>query len=279
MVTGADDKTLHLWDLKTGVMLKKMKGHCRDVYALAVSRDGQMIASGDGGGELIIWHGETGELALTKPIKAHFNQINSVDFSPDGTVLATASDDAVKFWCTKTWQMQGDPIEGRAFCVRYSPSDELLAIATSKYIKIYNPGTRECVSSFMALDRSLAWTPDGTRLLSAGVKGDPAIREWDPLTERLVGHPWKGHTDNINAIAIDPAGALVASASSDKRVLLWRLSDQQTISIFRHSAWQNSVTFSVDGRHILSGGHNNKVSQWEIPKYIKTKASFHSSLS
>jgi WD40 repeat protein len=90
MVTGSNDKTLRLWDLKTGVVLKKMEGHRKEVGALAVSRDGQLIASGDVGGEVIVWHGETGE-SLTQPFKAHFSHILSLDFSSDGTVLATGS--------------------------------------------------------------------------------------------------------------------------------------------------------------------------------------------
>jgi WD40 repeat protein len=57
MVTGSDDKTLCLWDLETGVVLKKMEGHHNWVWALAVSRDGQIIASGDSKGEIIAWHG------------------------------------------------------------------------------------------------------------------------------------------------------------------------------------------------------------------------------
>jgi WD40 repeat protein len=61
-----------------------MEGHHDEVLALAVSRDGQIIASGNFGGELIAWHGKTGE-SLTHPIKAYSEHINSVDISPDGT--------------------------------------------------------------------------------------------------------------------------------------------------------------------------------------------------
>jgi WD40 repeat protein len=280
MITGSWDKTLRLWDLKTGVVLKKMEGHSREVRALAVSRDGQMIASGDAGGEIIAWHGQTGE-SLTQPIKADSEWISSVDFSPDGTVLATSgsNDGMTKFWCTKTWQMQGNPIKCVVYCIRYSPSGELLAIATYQNIQIYNPGTRERVASFMAhtdYNLSLAWTPNGTRLLSGGDKKDPTIREWDPLTWHQVGRPWEGHTSNISAIAIHPAGTLVASASDDKQVRLWRLSDRQNIGIFEHSSPLHSVTFSVDGRHILSGGGDKKILEWEVPKGAHSKASFYS---
>ncbi|KAG2338712.1 WD40 repeat-like protein [Suillus weaverae] len=273
MVTGSKDKTLRLWDLETGVVLKKMEGHSREVSALTVSRDGQIIASGDEGGVLIAWHGETGE-SLTQPMEVYSGHwILSLDFSPNGTVLATGHsyDETTKFWCTKTWQMQGEPIEARfVYCVRYSPSGELLAIATILDIQIYNTGTRERVASFtldgyISFSVSLAWTPDGTRLLSGGSDKDPTIRKWDSLTWQQVGHPWKGHFNDINAIAIHPAGTLVASvASDDNRVRLWRLSDQRTIAIFQHSSPLESVAFSTDGKHILTGGKDNKISEWEI---------------
>jgi WD40 repeat protein len=283
MVTGSWDKTLRLWDLETGVVLKKMEGHTWEVWALAVSRDGQMIASGDRRGKTIAWHGETGE-SLTKPIQAHSEGISSMDFSPNGTVLAIGSWNRVKFWCTKTWQMQGEPIDcvyGFVHCVRYSPSGEVLAIATPNNVQIYNTGTRpreQCVASFKghtSNNLSLAWTPDGTRLLSAGNDIDPAIREWDPLTWEQVAHPWKGHNNHIHVIAIHPDGTLAASASHDKHVRLWRLSDRRTIAIFQHSSTPHSVTFSADGRHIFSGGADNKISEWAVPNL---KASFHSSI-
>ncbi|KAG1901619.1 WD40-repeat-containing domain protein [Suillus fuscotomentosus] len=59
MVTGSYDTTLHLWDLKTGVVLKKMVGHRNPVWRLAISRDGQLIASGDERGEVIVCAGCT----------------------------------------------------------------------------------------------------------------------------------------------------------------------------------------------------------------------------
>ncbi|KAG1752319.1 WD40-repeat-containing domain protein [Suillus paluster] len=271
MVTGSYDTTLRLCDLNTGVVLKKMMGHRGEVWGLAVSRDGQLIASGDNKGELTTWHGETGEF-LTQAIQAHSNAIHWVDFSPDGAVLATGSYDCTtKLWCTKTWQLQGNPITcgGYVFCVQYSPSGKLLAIATVNNIQIYHPGTRECVANFKAHTSStfsLAWTPDGTRLLSGGCQDDSTIREWDTSTWKQVGDLWKGHTSLVYAIAIHPAGALVASASFDNYVRLWCRSDRQTIAIFKHSSDVHCITFSIDGRHILSGGVDKKISEWLVPE-------------
>lgn len=206
--------------------------------------------------------------------------IYSLDFSPDGTVLATGSNDTMtKLWNTNTWELQGSPIGcgNRVRYVRHSPSGELLAILKYKNIQIYNLGTRKCVASFeghirASYNSSLAWMPNCTRLLTGGNNADPTIREWDTATWQQVGLPWTGHTDSICAIAVNPAGTLVASASDDNHVRLWCLSDRQTIATFKHSSPLKCIAFSVDGKYILSGGGDKTISEWALPKGIHPKA-------
>ncbi|KAJ8594797.1 WD40 repeat-like protein, partial [Rhizopogon salebrosus TDB-379] len=269
MVTSSADQTLILWSLKDGVVLKKMEGHKNDVMALAVSRDGKLIASGDDNGALIAWDGVTGE-SLTQAITVHSSLIHSVDFSRDGTALASGSfDTTTEIWCTKTWQVSGYPIpcHGRVFCVRYSPSGEFLAIA-GKDILIYNTrtmGTMECIATLQTLAHSLTWTLDGTRLFSGGNDSDPNIREWDTLTWKQVGDHWSGHTNRVYAVAINPAGTLVASACGDTHVRLWRSSDRRTIAIFKNTGQPCCVTFSADGKYILSGG-GTMIKEWAVPE-------------
>lgn len=269
MVTGLYGKIV-LWDMVEAVVLKELEGHSKAVVtALAVSQDGQMIASGDSNGEVIAWDADIGE-PLTNAIKFH-NSITSVDFSPDGSLLATAGapDKTTLLFSTKTWELLGNPITSAdgVHCVRYSPSGELLAIATSSNIEIYNTSTRECVINFKAhsgYNISLAWTPDGTRLFSAGNRSDPSIREWDPSTWKQVGIPWKGHSGGIKAISLNASSTLLASASEDHRVRLWRLSDRRTIVSFKHSSNVSCVTFSADDRHIISGSEKT-ISEWPLP--------------
>jgi WD40 repeat protein len=285
MVTGSLDNTLRVWDLKTGVVLNKMVGHRGGVWGLAVSRDGKLIASGDNNGDLIAWHGATGEY-LTQVMEAHSTWIEALDFSPGGTTLATSGsqDRTTRLWSTESWQEQGNPIKCSDWvrCIRYSPSGELLAIATDSNIEIYNPSTRECIVKFkghIVINVSLAWTPDSTRLLSGGNYQDPSIREWNTSTWQQVGDAWTGHINAINAITVHPTGRLVASASTDSHIRLWRLSDRRTIAIFQRSSLTQCITFSVDGRHILSGGDDNVISEWAVPRdalseeFIKKPAS------
>jgi len=270
MVTGSYDKTLCLWDLKDGTMLKKIEGHHAGVQALAVSRNGKFIASGDVNGELIGWDGDSGE-PLTQIIKAHNSNIITADFSPDSAAMATVSyDETMKLWRTDTWQIQHNINFGEAVeCARYSPSGELLAIATQKYIQIWNARASKCIAKFTApqLHRSLAWKLDGTRLFSGGCHSNATIQEWDTLAWKEVGDPWSGHTNKITALAVNSTGTLVASTSYDSNVRLWRVSDGQTIAIFHHlNDPPYYVTFSADSKYIFSGAGPMHVSEWCVPE-------------
>ncbi|KAG2055120.1 WD40 repeat-like protein, partial [Suillus hirtellus] len=297
MVTGSYDGMLRLWDLKTDVVLKKMEGHRSRVRALAISRDGKWIASGDESGELIVWHANTGELKQTIN-KTHDGWISSLDFSSDSRMLASGSSDTTtKLWDTSKWQVKYTlNCGGTVRCAQYSPRSDYsyacLAIATDHNIQIYHsykytsddyygyrygygytppppplPFPTQLMTTISGgFNYSLAWTPDGTRLLSGGNGADPTIREWDSTASywQQVGDPWKGHFKDIHAISVDSDGTLLASASHDNRVRLWRLSDRRTIAIFKHSGEVNCVTFSANGKHVLSGGVDRKISEWPI---------------
>ena len=262
-----DQPSLRLWDLTDGVLLKKMEGHSSGVRAMAISRDGNIIASGDVRGKLIIWHGDTGEPLVNAVV--HSDKIRSLDFSPDGTVLVTGSKDKMaKLLNTIGWQMNGNPIrcDGAVYCVRYSSSGEL-AIATNRHLEIWDPRNSECIAKFKAaINFSLVWTPDGTHLLSGGSTRDPTIREWDTSTWLQVGEPWSGHTRYIDGLAMNSTGTLIASASDDNHVRLWRRADRRTIATFIHSHPVFCVTFSVDDKYIFSGGSDNKISEWAVPE-------------
>ncbi|OAX43936.1 WD40 repeat-like protein [Rhizopogon vinicolor AM-OR11-026] len=260
LVTSSKDGMLRVWDLKNGVMLKEMDGHGEAMVDMALSRDGRLIASSDDRGHVIAWHGDTGRL-LTRAFRAH-SEICSLDFSPDGATLATSSSDwTTKLWSTATCGYYGG---GSVNCVRYSLSGELLAIATSRYgIEIWNPATK-CRIAKLELDAmSLVWTPDGSRLLSGG----DIIREWDLSTWKQVGDIWKGHTSHPWKFAVNCNGTVLASPTTDNHVRLWRLSDWRTIAIFRHSDSPCCVTFSMDGKHILIGGNDKKISEWVVPAH------------
>jgi WD40 repeat protein len=198
-------------------------------------------------------------------------------------MLASGSfDRTVILWDTSTWQRKGHPIlcASPIFCIRFSPTGQL-GVGTAEDIQIWDLDRRERLAQFkghhdfnQAVNFGLTWTRDSAHLFSAGNSNDPVIRSWDTSTWKQAGDPWIGHDKDcdINHITLNPAGTLLASASHDCTVRLWRFHTGTEVARFKHSNKIYYAAFSVDGRSIFSGGDDKKISQWEIPEDVLAAA-------
>ena len=62
IVSCGSDKMIHLYNGLTGELINQMAGHSSDVLKIAYSASGELLVSGDGKGQLILWDGFTGRL-------------------------------------------------------------------------------------------------------------------------------------------------------------------------------------------------------------------------
>ena len=69
--------------------------------------------------------------------------------------------------------------------------------------------------------QSVAWSPDGRMLASAG-GSYRTVRLWDPATGEQLA-VLEGHTDYVSSVAWSPDGRTLASGSRDDTVRLWGL--------------------------------------------------------
>ncbi len=139
--------TVHLWDAKTGKLLRTLKGHRYHIQSVAFGPDGKLIASGGNHDPIRLWNVNTGQQVRTlgsdrtRNPKALYQDMPSLDsadsiaFSPDGSTLVSSSITRARLWDVK---------RGRLLCkfrdqnsgsgptvVAFSPDGRTIAICRS----------------------------------------------------------------------------------------------------------------------------------------------------
>ncbi|NDJ16960.1 AAA-like domain-containing protein [Myxacorys almedinensis] len=160
-------------------------------------------------------------------LEGHSLSVLEVAFSPDGQLMASASEDGT----VNLWRVKGGTL-----------------------LRTLKP------------DRSRLWSvhfsPDGQTLASSGRDG--TVQLWR-VSDGTLLNAWKAHPDWVRSVRFSPDGQVLASSSSDQTIKLWRVSDRTLFHTLKgHRGWATSVNFSADGTMLASSGADKTVRLWNV---------------
>ena len=123
----------YLWTMSRGDQVATLSGGTnRPVLAVAVSRDGKLVAAGCGDGTILLW--ELSSFRLARSLAAHRRGCIGVAFSPDGRLLVSCSYDAgqIKFWEVESGKLIREIEWKRPFHVLFSPDGKVVAVSAGE---------------------------------------------------------------------------------------------------------------------------------------------------
>ena len=293
IASGDQEGRLKLWDVETRNDVATIKGHTDEVSAVVFSPDGTMFASGSGDDTVKLWDVEAKETVAARfkrfvtrresaTLRGIMGYVESVTFSPDGTILATGSPEGVNLWDVETKRniavLRGPGNTSPKFinAVRFSPDGSILAAASAD-------------------SEVILWSVSGRPSPIMNASSDRAASTFTrPITTL------HGHEGGVYSVAFSPDSAILASASSgggivkprqssppahpgwNRSVKLWALTPtpssdggmkryQEIATLPEHMGPIDAVWFIADGSTIASES-GDKVRLWDVEtgKYIDT---------
>ncbi|GFG17890.1 uncharacterized WD repeat-containing protein alr3466 [Aspergillus udagawae] len=156
----------------------------------------------------------------------HGYDVDSMAFSQDGKILATASSNGIVLLV--------NPSSGRLQTLQ-GHNESVIAVIFSQ---------------------------DGKLLASAS--SDKTVKLWE-LSSGLCLQTLQGHTEPVTVVTFSQDGKMLASASSDKTVKVWELSSALCLQTLQgHTESVTAVTFSQDGKMLASASSDETVKVWEL---------------
>ncbi len=185
--------------------------------------------SGGGGGPTL----PPGVAIIKTPLlvlKGHTAAVNTVAWSPDGTKVATTSDD----FTAQIW----DAATGASLLTYRNHTDKVWDIA---------------------------WSPDGKRILTAS--RDMTAQIWDPTNGQLQT-TFSGHEKGVLSAAWSPDGTKIATGSVDWTAQIWDVASAKSLVTYtKHISWVYTVAWSPDGKRIASASNDYTAHVWDAASW------------
>ncbi|KAJ8058450.1 hypothetical protein OCU04_012638 [Sclerotinia nivalis] len=206
--------------------------------------------------------------AALQTLEGHSGLVWSIAFSPDGTKVASGSnDETIRLWDTATGEslqtLKGH--SGSVLSIVFSPDGTKVASGSNdKTIRLWDIVTGESLQTFKGhsnLVLSIVFSLDGTKVVSGS--NDETIRLWDTVTGESL-QTFEGHSNSIWSIAFSLDGTKVASGSNDETIRLWDTVTGESLQMFKgHLGSVLSIAFSPDGTKIASGSADETIRLWD----------------
>lgn len=305
LVSASWDRTVRVWDLRTGRVVHVLEGHEQYVESVAVTRDGTRAVSGSVDGTVRVWdltlgvmtdvlyvgepvvdiavHPDGERLAIAIPSRVLVRSLE-----PGRVSMVVAEDDA-----ERTFDRAGISAMSGKFGMTFMGNERdivSLAVApnggrlftgriggTLEWWDLTGKGARSGTFTDEEVGNSgahrgpvwaIAPTPDGTAVVSGGEDGAARIWETGSGNRRCT---LAGHDGPVHAVAVTPDGSGVVTASRDTTVRVWDPSTGAQVGVLRgHGNGVYSAVALPGGSLIASGSEDRTIRVWPRPEPVSS---------
>ncbi|WP_086662174.1 hypothetical protein [Lentzea kentuckyensis] len=263
-----------------------LAGHQNNVSMVTFRRDGEVLASSSWDGTAWLWR-MTPE-RTREPLAQIGTDSGAIlrwlEFNPDGTLLALASDDGfIRLYDVRDARKplllrKFDSVFDNSASVTFSPDGRTLAVGGNRVVSLWNvtnpaePVKLSHVGGFPNTVWSVAFTPDGGRLMASTGLRSRIFDVADPTAPREL--PFLRPADGVPRGGISADGRYVAAVVGDREIVLLDGTGQRELG--RLTGFErNAYTVAFHGDRMATAHADHLVRYWDIgdpahPRLITT---------
>ena len=269
LITGSSDDSFKKWDLETGKIIETFQGEKKskfgDIFTLSASPDGSRFAMVSDDARVRVYDSKTIEEIWKVKLP---DDVQVVDWSPDGKLLATACDDKNLYLLNS----EDGKIERKIPVARYGHTPITFTKDGTRVISggdqllhVHNVQTGDRVVPTMGLPANpngfeYAVVGNGGKLVMTG--GGDQLHVWNtdaPDQSRKFKEP-----RDISAMALSLDGQLLAVGGEGGEISVRNTSDFKIVRSLTTGRRVNGLAFTPDGSGLVSAGDDDRAIHWHL---------------
>jgi WD40 repeat protein/serine/threonine protein kinase len=272
LASAGPDSTIRIWDAQTGILSQKIQLPIPEkVWSLNFSRDGNYLAAGCENDHRRgqAQYARIFETPSWEEIRmlGHPGIVDTVEFSPDGHLLATGNQDKVaRLWDWKAEKLLR-ALEGHTQSIwdlDFRPDGKVLATAGLEgTITLWDVDTGErkrVLAAHTGNVFGVDFSPRGDLLVTSGA--DATVRLWE-VGSSISPDVLPPDTTGGRQIAFNSRDDCLATGGDSPLVRLWDpWRAKQRISILAHPGGSYNLSFDPTGKSLFTVGNDGHVSEW-----------------
>lgn len=234
IISGSEDKSVILWDIKSGKELATFVSPNNSIQSVAINPNLKQFACAEGEikakNKIYIW--DIKEHKIVRTIEDNKGIITNLKYSSDGRYL-----------------LSGGP-------------NELVLRDVEAGIKI-----RDFALPKEAL-QEIGFSDDGKNIVASSGN---VIYVWN-INSREIAKTIEGHTDKVTCVKYSKDNKYIVSGSNDKNIKIWESgSGKEILNIDDHGYKVGSVAISGDSKWVASSDMNESIKLWDLETGVLTK--------
>lgn len=230
------------------------------VGTVAISTDGNLVASGEKEGLVRVWNLETRQ--QVRSWQAYESRVSQIAFSPNAKSLATSSySNEVTVWEVKSGKRANsfETVEWELDGLEFVTDDSFVASGGDVGIWDISTGKRKRRLGSNVSGAALSYAPDQSLIIHGD--GESALLLFDLQENRRGASKFRGHHGPIDHVQISHDGQLVATAAQDNTIRIWEYSSQRTVQVMESCARVVGLRWLPE-RLLVVVSENGRVRLW-----------------